>query len=104
MHSSEELALPLEAPDSTTVQDEAGGVVGILNTAIVIPQFVMIGVSSAIFSIFDPNRGVINGKFDNEEKGGVDAVGLVFRIAGLAAFGAFYLTLRLRSHLQRQRS
>ncbi|KAG8893608.1 hypothetical protein FRB99_001850 [Tulasnella sp. 403] len=102
--------LPVRAEvteQSTGVEDQAGSIIGIMNTFVVLPQFVMIGVSSLIFTIFEPGRSVIHSKrhvvdgvislprSSGTDEGGVDALGLIFRIGGVAAFGAFYLTVRL---------
>ncbi|KAG8988504.1 hypothetical protein FRB94_002276 [Tulasnella sp. JGI-2019a] len=109
--------LPSSDPDASasgkrtdgrdTVGDQGGTIVGIMNTFICLPQFVMIALSSILFAILEPGRSVTGGGAPpNSDKRGVtegvasrgqhiDTLGLIFRIGGLSAFVACYLTVNL---------
>jgi len=103
---------------------KAGIVLGLHNICIVIPQFLVTGMSSVIFALFDSNKSAIHRGKDpasttNGTVSGVDAntlfaraevsdgasggsIGLLFRISGIFATVAFILTLRLARDLKRR--
>lgn len=112
---------------------KAGIILGIHNIFIVIPQFLVTGLSSIIFAIFEPDKSVLHGHHpgktipgganetaeallplddrawfirddaEDAEDPGVNSVAVIFRIGGLAALAAFALTYRLSRELKRVR-
>jgi solute carrier family 45 protein 1/2/4 len=108
---------------------KAGVILGIQNIFIVIPQFLVTGMTSLIFAILEPQKSVLHGNHpgktppnlnisttttDNstlvslrQEVGangppsGPNSVAVIFRIGGIWAIIAFVLTWRLTKELQR---
>ncbi|KAF4603016.1 hypothetical protein EYR38_003421 [Pleurotus pulmonarius] len=98
---------------------KAGIILGIHNVFIVIPQFLVTGLSSILFAIFDPQKSVLHGAHpgnignstvaavdtrdftsqlfprEPEIQGGSNSVVYIFRIGGLSAAIAFVLCWRL---------
>ncbi|SNX82668.1 related to general alpha-glucoside permease [Melanopsichium pennsylvanicum] len=77
----------------------AGTVLGLHNTAIVIPQFLVTAISSMIFAIMEPSNDETK-KGQNVAHGGTarkssDALGLIFRLGGCCAIVAGILAVRL---------
>ncbi|KAI0694137.1 major facilitator superfamily domain-containing protein [Cytidiella melzeri] len=94
---------------------KAGIILGIHNVFIVIPQFVITGISSVIFAI--AGAGEIPGvppESGNSTRpdlavreargpsgGGPNSYAYVFRLGGISAIVAFVLTIRLARHIKR---
>ncbi|KAK0194177.1 sucrose transporter [Armillaria mellea] len=98
-----------ETGEGVTTEDlsaKAGIILGIHNIFVVIPQFLVTGVSSIIFAIFDKdirdsssaNSGV--GAASTMNAAGSNSVVYVFRIGGIAALIAFVLSWRLAKELR----
>lgn len=99
---------------------KAGIILGIHNIFVVIPQFLISGISSVIFALTgsgegeDRNPGDLakNGTAidlaDREglaaRAGGPESYAYVFRLGGLAAAVAFVLTIKLSRHMRRRES
>jgi len=109
---------------------KAGIILGLHNICVVIPQFLVTGMSSIIFALFDPDKSAIHrGKAPNapapvnplngtvstvdvnefftrtEEVGdgaSGGSVGLIFKISGISSTIAFILALRLARNLRRR--
>ncbi|KAJ8507140.1 hypothetical protein ONZ45_g10460 [Pleurotus djamor] len=107
---------------------KAGIILGIQNVFVVIPQFLVTGMSSIIFAIFDPGKSVLHGSHpgstasngtvanvaesardvasmlltrDTEpDVGSSNSVVYIFRIGGLSAAIAFILCWRLARELR----
>ncbi|KAK0500043.1 major facilitator superfamily domain-containing protein [Armillaria luteobubalina] len=99
-----------ETGEGVTTEDlsaKAGIILGIHNIFVVIPQFLVTGVSSIIFAVFDKdtrdsssaNNGVGTASALNAA-GGSNSVVYVFRIGGMAALIAFVLSWRLAKELR----
>lgn len=90
--ASDELLSPEDNPSSTA--DKAGLILGIHNVFIVLPQFVITAISSVIFAILEPGHSA---KREAVVKGpsSPNAVGVVFRIGGVAAAVGAFLSYRL---------
>ncbi|SJL10049.1 uncharacterized protein ARMOST_13431 [Armillaria ostoyae] len=98
-----------ETGEGVTTEDlsaKAGIILGIHNIFVVIPQFLVTGVSSIIFAVFDTdtrdsssaNNGV--GAANAMNAAGSNSVVYVFRIGGIAALIAFVLSWRLAKELR----
>lgn len=109
------------------LSSQAGAILGIHNMFIVVPQFLVTGLSSIIFAIFDPQKSVlhshhpgnaipVNGTnatsgnvmrhiLDRDEdlsvKTGPNSIAIIFRLGGVAAAVAFILCWRLARELKR---
>ncbi|TIB98798.1 MFS general substrate transporter [Wallemia mellicola] len=91
--------LPQQAPPNAvdlTSSSQAGIMLGILNVSMVIPQFLITGVASIIFSIMEPKKNDFEKKsasadFDNTNARGI---GIVMRIGACAALIAGILSWR----------
>ncbi|PCH37600.1 MFS general substrate transporter [Wolfiporia cocos MD-104 SS10] len=108
---------------------KAGVILGIHNVFIVMPQFIMTGIASIIFAIFDSGRGATvsshttSGLETNHSSvsesstvaqsmtpreggpastSGPNSYAIIFRLGGVAAAIAFVLTVRLARDLRRQ--
>jgi len=105
------------------LSSKAGIILGIHNIFIVIPQFLVTGLSALIFAIFDPQKSVISGTLpgnststplnnsttspssllvkdapsNNDQP---DSVVYIFRIGGFSALIAFVLCYRLARELR----
>jgi solute carrier family 45 protein 1/2/4 len=109
------------------LSSQAGAILGIHNMFIVVPQFLVTGLSSIIFAIFDPQKSVLHGHHpgnaipvdgtittsgdvmrqildpdeDLSAKTGPNSVAIIFRLGGVAAAVAFVLCWRLARELKR---
>lgn len=109
------------------LSSQAGAILGIHNLFIVVPQFLVTGLSSIIFAIFDPQKSVLHGHYpgnaipaddtiatsgdvmrqilDRDEdpsvKTGPNSIAIIFRLGGVAAAVAFVLCWRLAKELKR---
>ncbi|KAF9242259.1 hypothetical protein BU15DRAFT_86856 [Melanogaster broomeanus] len=106
------------------LSSQAGAIIGIHNMFIVIPQFLVTGLSSIIFAIFDPDKSVLHGhhpgntqpgngtstpaaqrhrfpRFDELSQTKPNSIAIIFRLGGLAAVIAFFLSWRLAKELKR---
>ncbi|KAG8215937.1 major facilitator superfamily domain-containing protein [Butyriboletus roseoflavus] len=103
---------------------QAGAIIGIHNVFIVIPQFLVTGLSSIIFAIFDPDISALHGHHvgNTQPSDGTSAppsqdavrqlltrsddnrfnsIAIIFRLGGIAAAIAFILSYRLAKELKR---
>ncbi|KAG1752015.1 major facilitator superfamily domain-containing protein [Suillus lakei] len=122
-------ASPLHTPKKNIngLSSQAGAILGIHNMFIVVPQFLVTGLSSIIFAIFDPQKSVLHGHhpgnaipvngtiatsgdvmrqiLDRDEdpsgKTGPNSIAIIFRLGGVAAAVAFVLCWRLARELKR---
>jgi len=94
---------------SSTLSSKAGIILGIHNTFIVIPQFLVTGLAAIIFAIVDPqkplspdhdNSNTTQGKVELNDSSHSDSVVYIFRICGVAAFMAFILCWRLAREIR----
>lgn len=109
------------------LSSQAGAILGIHNIFIVVPQFLVTGLSSIIFAIFDPQKSVLHGHHpgsavpvdgtiatpgdvmrqiisrdeDPSVKTGPNSIAIIFRLGGIAAAVAFVLCWRLARELKR---
>lgn len=109
------------------LSSQAGAILGIHNLFIVVPQFLVTGLSSIIFAIFDPQKSVLHGHYpgnaipaddtiatsgdvmrqilnrdeDPSVKTGPNSIAIIFRLGGVAAAVAFVLCWRLAKELKR---
>ncbi|KIJ62081.1 hypothetical protein HYDPIDRAFT_189174 [Hydnomerulius pinastri MD-312] len=109
------------------LSSQAGAIIGIHNMFIVIPQFLVTGISSIIFAIVDPDKSVLHGhhpgntlpgngtitpaaqdvarhlipREDEFPESGPNSIAIIFRLGGVAAAIAFVLCLRLAKELKR---
>lgn len=91
--------LPQQAPPNAvdvTSAGQAGIMLGILNVSMVIPQFLITGVASIIFTIMEPKKSGLERRsagadFDNTNARGI---GIVMRIGAGAALIAAILSYR----------
>ncbi|KAL4076685.1 major facilitator superfamily domain-containing protein [Scleroderma yunnanense] len=103
---------------------QAGAILGIHNIFIVIPQFLVTGLSSLIFALLDPKKSVLHGhhpgstlpagapgngtvsaslsigvhfsaRDEDGETNGPNAIAVIFWLGGIASAVAFMLTCRL---------
>ncbi|KAK0484971.1 sucrose transporter [Armillaria novae-zelandiae] len=96
-----------EGVNTEDLSAKAGIILGIHNIFVVIPQFLVTGVSSIIFAVFDKdtrdsssaNNGVGVASALNAAEGS-NSVVYVFRIGGMAALIAFVLSWRLAKELR----
>ncbi|EJD35081.1 MFS general substrate transporter [Auricularia subglabra TFB-10046 SS5] len=106
------------------IGDKGGSILGIHNIFVVVPQFLVSGLSSLIFAFFEPEKttphpGVadvpikgVNGTLPKAAalfrrdpefaQSGSDALGLIFRIGGVSAIFAGVLCWRLAKELRRR--
>jgi len=111
-------------PEHGGIGDKAGIILGIHNVFVVIPQFLVTGLSSIIFAIFEPSRKVLKRSIVDaaysgtehahtpwslnmlallrraEETRPFDSIGLMFRIGGVSAAIACWLCVRLSKQLR----
>ncbi|OAX38849.1 MFS general substrate transporter [Rhizopogon vinicolor AM-OR11-026] len=109
------------------LSSQAGAILGIHNMFIVIPQFLVTGLSAIIFAIFDPQKSVLHGHhpgnalpvngtittsgdvtaqlLDRDDDPSVTArpnsIAIIFRLGGVSATVAFVLCWRLARELKR---
>ncbi|KIK91394.1 hypothetical protein PAXRUDRAFT_34952 [Paxillus rubicundulus Ve08.2h10] len=110
------------------LSSQAGTILGIHNMFIVIPQFLVTGLSSIIFAIVDPDKSVLHGhhpgntqprngtvtpaaqnvarhlwsRSDDISQTKPSSIAIIFRFGGVAAVIAFFLSCRLAKELKRQ--
>ncbi|KAG2033329.1 major facilitator superfamily domain-containing protein [Suillus americanus] len=110
------------------LSSQAGAILGIHNMFIVVPQFLVTGLSSIIFAIFDPQKSVLHGHHpgntipvdgtistsgdamryildpaeDTSVKTGPNSIAMIFWLGGVAAAVAFVLCWRLARELKRR--
>jgi len=86
------------------LSSQAGAILGIHNIFLVIPQFLVTGLSSLIFAVLDPGPAKgISAREDGLELGqGSNSVAIIFRLGGIAAAIAFVLSYRLAKDLGRR--
>ncbi|KAM0755415.1 MFS general substrate transporter [Meredithblackwellia eburnea MCA 4105] len=92
-----------ETPHATTFkQSQTGAVLGLHNVFVVIPEFISMGISSAVFVLIDPTKSAFKKRslhlwprsiFDKMKEW--DSIGLLFRIGALfvivaVIYGAFW--------------
>ncbi|KAG9313671.1 hypothetical protein JVU11DRAFT_6016 [Chiua virens] len=105
---------------------QAGAIIGIHNMFIVVPQFLVTGLASIIFAIFDPEKSVLHGhastteqpgdgmatpasqdaarlfpRSDDSAKASPNSIAIIFRLGGVAAAVALILSYRLAKELKR---
>ncbi|KAL5639507.1 hypothetical protein ACGC1H_006221 [Rhizoctonia solani] len=103
------------------VGSKAGIILGIHNLVVVLPQFLVTGLSAVLFALFEPHRSVLHGKHpgnvppgtnitlplnnleirEEETDASSDSIGLIFRIGGVSAAVASLLAWRLARELAR---
>lgn len=109
------------------LSSQAGAILGIHNIFIVVPQFLVTGLSSIIFAMFDPQKSVLHSHhpgnpipvdstittsgdvmrqiLDRDEdpsvNTGPNSIAIIFRLGGVAAAVAFVLCWRLARELKR---
>ncbi|CAE6423685.1 unnamed protein product [Rhizoctonia solani] len=97
-----------EAPASEQGPQQAGIILGIHNIFVVIPQFVIIGVSSAIFALLDTKQLLHPGGSDASDGLAAgkqaESIGVIFRIGGICSGIAAFLTLQLAKSLRKNYS
>jgi solute carrier family 45 protein 1/2/4 len=102
---------------------QAGAIIGIHNLFIVIPQFLVTGLSSILFALLDPDKSVLHGRHpgstppqpgdgtlastlaareDGAQARGTDSIAIIFRVGGIAAAIACVLCYRLAKELKRR--
>ncbi|KAH9990214.1 MFS general substrate transporter [Russula compacta] len=112
-------------PSRGSLSAKAGIILGIHNIFIVIPQFLVTGLSAVLFSILEPNKSVFHGDHPDEtpptttfiannstaarqqieinaQPSGPNSIAIIFRIGGIWALVAFVLTWRLAQELRRR--
>ncbi|KAJ7594111.1 major facilitator superfamily domain-containing protein [Mycena floridula] len=90
------------------LSSKAGIILGIHNIFIVIPQFLITGLASLIFAIFDPQKSVIQTPPSGDSTitplpdipQQSDSVVYIFRVGGFSALIAFVLCFRLARELR----
>ncbi|KAH7882867.1 major facilitator superfamily domain-containing protein [Phlebopus sp. FC_14] len=114
--------------ESNSLGSQAGAILGIHNLFIVIPQFLVTGLSSIVFAIFDPEKSVLHGHHPGNTQSGNEtiptaqdvtrpllpreelpdlpddrpnSVAIIFRLGGISAAIAFILCWRLSKELKR---
>ncbi|KAJ8595741.1 MFS general substrate transporter [Rhizopogon salebrosus TDB-379] len=119
-------ASPLHKKDNG-LSSQAGAILGIHNMFIVIPQFLVTGLSSIIFAMFDPQKSVLHGPHpgntlpangtiatsgnvtgqlldrddDPSVTGHPNSIAIIFRLGGVSATVALVLCWRLARELKR---
>ncbi|KAJ1300914.1 hypothetical protein OPQ81_003339 [Rhizoctonia solani] len=103
------------------VGSKAGIILGIHNLVVVLPQFLVTGLSAVLFALLEPHRSVLHGKHpgnvppgtnitlplnnlearEEETDASSDSIGLIFRIGGVSAAVASLLAWRLARELAR---
>jgi len=117
-----------KAENGNGLSAQAGAIIGIHNMFIVIPQFLVTGLSSIIFALLDPDKSVLQGYHpgntqsqsgdgsdmatsvargvtmvaQEREGRGIDSIAVIFRLGGIAAAIAFVLSYRLAKDLKRR--
>ncbi|KZS96359.1 MFS general substrate transporter [Sistotremastrum niveocremeum HHB9708] len=97
---------------------KAGVVLGIHNVFVVIPQFVMTGISSLVFAILEPGKGLEDpgAEVPGSSPGALhalnvrvgpggtrsDSLGIIYRIGGVSAIASGVLAFLLSRQLQRR--
>ncbi|KAG8695359.1 hypothetical protein FRC08_007877 [Ceratobasidium sp. 394] len=113
----------LEAAGGTEPVDDgigskAGIILGIHNLVVVLPQFLVTGLSAILFALLEPHRSVLQGNHNAtippgtnitlplmareevEDDASPDSIGLIFRIGGVSAAIASLLAWRLARELR----
>lgn len=82
-------------PDETSAR--TGSILGLHNTAIVIPQMIVSLAAAIVFALFDDESQKHRGQSDSRppSSGNWDVVGLMIRISGLSSILAAWLTWKL---------
>jgi len=103
-------------PRKNSIADKAGIILGIHNIFVVMPQFLVTGLSAILFAVLEPGRPsdptsitpATNGTStfipaDDELVAvkSIDSIGVVLRIGGISALVACYLSFRLARELER---
>ncbi|KEP48937.1 MFS transporter, sucrose transporter [Rhizoctonia solani 123E] len=103
------------------VGSKAGIILGIHNLVVVLPQFLVTGLSAVLFALLEPHRSVLHGKHpgnvppgtnitlplniletrEEETNASSDSIGLIFRVGGVSAAVASLLAWRLARELAR---
>ncbi|EUC63666.1 MFS transporter, sucrose transporter [Rhizoctonia solani AG-3 Rhs1AP] len=103
------------------VGSKAGIILGIHNLVVVLPQFLVTGLSAILFAVLEPHRSVLHGKHpgnvppgtnitlplnileirEEETNASSDSIGLIFRVGGVSAAVASLLAWRLARELAR---
>ncbi|CAE6481249.1 unnamed protein product [Rhizoctonia solani] len=103
------------------VGSKAGIILGIHNLVVVLPQFLVTGLSAVLFALLEPQKSVLHGKHpgnvppgtnitlplnnldirEEETSASSDSIGLIFRIGGVSAAVASLLAWRLARELAR---
>ncbi|KAF8609436.1 MFS general substrate transporter [Ceratobasidium sp. AG-I] len=95
-------------PETEHAPQQAGVILGIHNIFVVIPQFVIIGVSSAVFALLDTQQLLHPGKSSGTDPippgKQSESIGVVFRIGGICSGVAALLTLQLAKSLKKNYS
>jgi len=110
---------------------KAGVILGISNIFVVIPQFIMSGLSSVVFAVFEPNKSILHGDHAGkimvvnetsttvssqiaastflrrqgdsvDVKEGPNSISIIFQLGGIAAVIAFVLCWRLVRELKQR--
>lgn len=89
-------AHPNDDLDSAEVDasGQTGTILGLHNVSIVLPQFVVTGISSLIFAMAEPAATTPDGSRGAEEAKNGDALGLIFRLGGCSALIAGIFAVR----------
>ncbi|QRV84507.1 MFS/sugar transport protein [Ceratobasidium sp. AG-Ba] len=106
------------APTDDGIGSKAGIILGIHNLVVVLPQFLVTGLSAILFALLEPQRSVLHGNHNAtippgtnitlplmtreevEEDASSDSIGLIFRIGGVSAAIAGLLAWRLSRELR----
>ncbi|KAF8604825.1 hypothetical protein BDV93DRAFT_471300 [Ceratobasidium sp. AG-I] len=99
------------------IGSKAGIILGIHNLVVVLPQFLVTGLSAILFALLEPQRSVLHGNHnatippgtnitlplatrEEESDASSDSIGLIFRIGGVSAAVASLLAWRLARELR----
>lgn len=99
------------------IGSKAGIILGIHNLVVVLPQFLVTGLSAILFALLEPHRSVLQGNHnatippgtnitlplvtrEEESDASSDSIGLIFRIGGVSAAVASLLAWRLARELR----
>ncbi|KAI0088334.1 major facilitator superfamily domain-containing protein [Irpex rosettiformis] len=107
-------ALDHNKPRDGNLAAKAGIILGIHNVFIVIPQFIITGISSIIFAITGAGEtpelplpsgnstvsGLVTREGISPSGGGPNSYAYIFRLGGISAIVAFVLTVKLARHLK----
>ncbi|KAG8716671.1 hypothetical protein FRC09_015412 [Ceratobasidium sp. 395] len=106
------------APVDDGIGSKAGIILGIHNLVVVLPQFLVTGLSAILFALLEPHRSVLHGNHNAtippgtnitlplmpreevENDASPDSIGLIFRIGGVSAAIASLLAWRLARELR----